>query len=827
MKIVGVYPLLVAAALSGGCAAGADSTAGGGYGGYGSGVYGSGGSSGSGKADAGIPAIGDVGAPRDAAFASDAASSNLATDAPTFNWDTHQCTGCAGNGAGGASAPGGSGGSGGSKGSGGASTGAGGSSGRGGSSGVSLDAASTADAMTPGVGGSAATGTGGGRGGTTGGGGGGGAGLADAGITRDAGVSDLPTAPSDASPDSPRPIDGGAGVPDAKSPDTTPVVGCSAQITAVIPVLGRLDRMVAGASSRVVLRAEVVSGTMPAATPWSWSATWEGAKLSVAAVGTQDPNAAMFAIGNAGSYTFRATAGSCSATAVGYAVAANVCSSCDKSVIIRAAPPASSDVPVQSGALTLLGSSPFGQMNVVLAKGVSVLMKPSIGTSLVKSYVRVNDAYGGLVVDGLADLQASGFATRLLAFDPQSRTALRYDVLVVPLDGPDGTTIAATAPQLYISRDPTSLNGLLPLSGGATVTGTTLSASGQPVADVRVMLTNQDPAAAAGQTPPKLLFSSVGRSDAQGNYTLHVQKGSYWVTFSPPPNSGLSDALGPNAVDLTAGNGNVSFQWSNATSAPLTLQVVDAAGAAAPGVAVRVTSSQAKSIGTLTVTPAGGASSTGPASGNVQVEDTTDASGTATFPALPANQDYIVLLKPSAPGPLAATTTTAVTLLPGGTSKTVALLPQSSILGQLVGRTSLPIDYTTVTVVAYDVSTDSPEAPRTVSVNADGSFAFGATPAHPYVLVAEPDGQSGYARTFVGPGALQTSEFTITQNLLLSMPWRAAVTDESLAVVGNTTLQIFCDESWPNCVNSTVPLAETTADASGAFELALPDPSSR
>jgi hypothetical protein len=63
------------------------------------------------------------------------------------------------------------------------------------------------------------------------------------------------------------------------------------------------------------------------------------------------------------------------------------------------------------------------------------------------------------------------------------------------------------------------------------------------------MLSNQNPAVAA--QPSKLVFSSVGRSDAQGKFSLNVQRGgTYWVSLSPPVGSGLPEAVAPAAIYL-------------------------------------------------------------------------------------------------------------------------------------------------------------------------------------------------------------------------------------------------------------------------------------
>jgi len=173
-------------------------------------------------------------------------------------------------------------------------------------------------------------------------------------------------------------------------------------------------------------------------------------------------------------------------------------------------------------------------------------------------------------VDGLSDPRA-GFGALLLAMD-NNRNLLSYDVLVVPIDGTNGGTVAATAPQLIRSLQPDQMiPSAFVLSGGVAVTGNGLQASGQGVvADARVILTNRDPKAPA--QPSDLIFSSVGRTDAQGNCLLHAQPGQYWVSISPPADKGLPEALAPTPITL-AGKATISFQWDPITMTTLSLNV--------------------------------------------------------------------------------------------------------------------------------------------------------------------------------------------------------------------------------------------------------------
>jgi hypothetical protein len=339
------------------------------------------------------------------------------------------------------------------------------------------------------------------------------------------------------------------------------------------------------------------------------------------------------------------------------------------------------------------------------------------------------------------------------------------------------------------------------------------------------MLTNQDPA--GSPQPSQLIFSSVGSSaTADGSFLLHAQPGKYWVSFSPIGGSDLTEALAPTAVMLT-GDTTLDFKWDVPSIATLTLNVVDAVGAAIGGTRVRLTSAQSNSVGTLTVGSAGAGATIQSANGNVQVEGTTDSNGVVTFANLPDGATYDVLLVPAKLGPAAATTTLSLT----APTQSVRLLAQGKIKGQLVAGSASAsppsIDWTRVNVVAYDHSNDTPEAPLAVAANPDGTFSMAVSPGRPYVLLAVPDVSTGLARTFVGPGLLQSSEFTITQNVQAAMAWTATVMDESQYGLAGTALQVFCAPSWPGCIDSTLPLAETTSQDDGSFQLALPDPATR
>jgi hypothetical protein len=737
--------------------------------------------------------------------------SNLSADAPVYKRDA--CVGCAGGGAGG---PGGA--------SGLAGAGAGGLSGGGGKTSGAGTGGSSGMAGSTGRGGTMGSGGVAGYGGAIGVGG---SPLADAGTT-----SDGPGIPPDASSTDLAvgsdvvQRDGGpspdAAVADLRLADSQPS-RCVAQIESVVPATDsfRDFSLVAGPNLQVVLRASVVSGGPATAASWNWQANRDGTPIP-AALGTQDPASAAFTLTDGGNYSFTASdnTGACLVTVQNSVAPANPCLDCGRNLNLRFAPPPSTNIPVQSGYFKLAGNPPFAQETLVLSSGVAVQVAPSVGSRLMDAYVRINASGGDLVADGLSDPTAGRFSTQLLAAN-SAGALLRYDVLVVPIDGSNGGTVAATAPQLFQSLTPASINSSsFGLAGGVTVTGSTSASGGQAVADVRVMLTNQDPTASQ---PSKLLFSSVGSSDTQGKYLLHAQPGTYWVSLSPPIGSGLPEAVAPASVVLT-GDTTLNFSWNAVSSATLTLNVLDAAGNPSVGTRVRLTSAQANTVGTLTSAASGPQS----ANGNIQIEGTTSTTGSVTFANLPDGTTYDALLVPSTLGLFSATTSRPLTLPTGGGTQTVYLSAQGKISGHLTsGAGSTPIDWTHVDVVAYDRSNDTPEVPWAVAVSKYGTFSMGVSPGRIYVLLVAPDASTGLARTFVGPGPMQATEFPFTQKVPAAMTWSSTVMDGFQNGLAGTAMQVFCIVDWPYCVDPTIPLAETTSGDGGDFQLALPDPATR
>ena len=214
----------------------------------------------------------------------------------------------------------------------------------------------------------------------------------------------------------------------------------------------------------------------------------------------------------------------------------------------------------------------------------------------------------------------------------------------------------------------------------------------------------------------------------------------------------------------------LDMQWDAPTAVALTLNVTDAQGNPLAGAQVTLSTAQARKVGTIRV-PGFNVD----ANGSVRSEGTTSSTGTVTFDRIPSNTTYQVIIRPQPEGPFASATTTTVVVASTATTRSIAARAAAQLSGVLIPASTLPLDWSQVTIAAYDKSEDATDAPRFASASADGAFSLSVTPDRPYVLLAIPPLDSGYARTFIGLGPLTATEFPISQALPLSMDWQAQV----------------------------------------------------
>jgi hypothetical protein len=690
-------------------------------------------------------------------------------------------------------------------------SGAGGAGGTGGAGGVpGRPDGGTADAPPTGPGG--AGGGAGGRGGAGGGPLDAGGGVRDGALASDA--SAMPPFPDAASDSIPGPFPDGPpdGGPPA-TPDAAQPRPCAVELRAISA--SSLTRLVAGPTSMAVVRAELLNVPDPGNLRWTWMVTHlgTGSPLGVTA-DPGDPAVVSFRVERAGQYQISAstTAGGMQCGSGPVAAAAEDPRALRRLLLVRAIPPTSARLPVQHKVLEVAGGTPV-VLEMRLEQGSDVTIDPrDQGTrDSIVSYVRVADLATPLVLEGYAD-QRAGFGAFLAPAE--------YQVVVIPT-GADGAGVTAArhAPFILERATPQSIRAFpFQLTPGVPVRGRMTDARGGVVVDARVLLRG------AG------LASTVGRSGNDGSYQVLARTGSYGLTIAAPHGSGLPEvqmpgggSVGPSiAIAEGAAAPAIDFEWDRLPDAELAVQVEDVQGRALPQARVRV-QAQLPRVGVLTVTPPGGAPAPLAAPGEMRLDGETGGDGMARFGRVPLGS-YQVLIAPSASAAGAVTTTTVAVAGGGAVTRTVRLARMARITGTLSGAGPLG----GVRLVASDVGMDLSTTAVVAETGEDGSFNLPVSPRRRYLVLAHPPAGSRFARTFVGDGPLEASEFPIRQVLPARISFSGrVVSDLHRNGIPDTVIKVFCYPAAVDCPDPTVALAEGVSGGDGTFELALPDPSTR
>jgi hypothetical protein len=565
-----------------------------------------------------------------------------------------------------------------------------------------------------------------------------------------------------------------------------------------------LAGLVAGPMATAVVRAEIRGVTGPLV--WSWQVTYLDANepLTVTA-DPADPAVVEFPVARPGQYLLTA------ATAVGgapcasgpvYAAAASPLQ-LRNVFLVRAIPPTAARVPVQHQVLEVAGGAPVVD-EMRLGPGTMVTIEPrdQSGASAIPAYVRVSDRDSPLVFEGYAD--AAPFGALLPG-------GVRYDVLIVPV-GEDRSVVGARYAPVWVANQTPDQIKLLPLrlTPGVAVRGR-VATTGGALSDARIVL--------RGATTP----STVGRTGPDGAFEVLARADSFAFVASPPPGSGLPEVVAGPVPELAISEGapapEVTLVWNAQTYANGAVTVLGLDGRPVAQARVRVEATLPDAA-TVTVTRAG-ASATLSAPGSMRVEAVTGADGVARLGRLPAGT-YQALVAPDPASPAAITS--APVVFGGGGATTVRLAAKIRLAGALLGEG----DRSGVRITATDVGTDLEVPPLVTTSAADGSFALPLSARRRYLLLADPPGGSRFARTFVGAGPIEPSDFVLRQRLPLRLPFHGRVVgDAQRTGFADTLVKVFCFPGAPDCPDPTIPLAETITGSDGTFDMALPDPATR
>jgi hypothetical protein len=555
-----------------------------------------------------------------------------------------------------------------------------------------------------------------------------------------------------------------------------------------------------GSKLRVRVRA-----SDPSAPPvtWTWTVTFgdgSGAEVPTTAVDPQATEVEL-PLEKPGHYQIVASAeirtNPCSVSTIAFATAA------DRRLghfRVRITPPPglipAQDVPIQA-----MAGVPLVQP-LAVQQGQVVTFQPRDDRGGIASYVRVNQLGSSLAIEG---------HTAHADFKPPLLAVYNYDVLFVPDDD-------VIAPFVALGLTPAALN-VLPqkLTPGSELVGTLRDATGGPLKDGRVILR-------AGP-----LTSTVGKSEATGDYKLHVRGGQFAVTASPDPATGLPELSLPADAGITidaavAAAGTLELKWAAIVPAPVSL-VVRASDGAAPAAGARVRLERATPMmgaGTFVYTPPGGTAVTRPMPGTVRLNGQVGADGTIAFPRVPPGS-YRLLVTPADTDRTSALTATTLEVPAGGVSaQNVRLAGKVKLRGKL-----LPSPASADTrVYAAPRDLDPPRPVASAIVGADGSYQLDVDPQRGYVVWADPGLGKPFARAqlaTVDAGAAGTT--VPDRNLPKALAWKSTLFSEAGPING-AVIQIFCDLAAASCLDPNITLGEGLSDKSGGFTLSLPDPGS-
>jgi hypothetical protein len=610
-------------------------------------------------------------------------------------------------------------------------------------------------------------------------------------------------APGDSVPGSPPATPGGSnGPPGSPAPMTTPpgATGGGTLCGQLVPVSSSsLADLGSAPGARVRVRAEL-SGMAQPTSPWTWTVLYgEGAGTLVDVIPLDDQRSVVeVPLEKEGRYQIAASTGGCSLAEIAHATDA---SGRLAQFRVRLAPPAGQPWPVQESALQVkTGTVPPAPLPFVLLSGTEVTLEPhdATGTGSVSSYIRITDPRTSLSVEG---------HTALLPFKARLLPSVTYDVLFVP----DGDV----APVLQLGKAPSAIAVLpLQLSPGTALGGKLVDAAGAAVKDARVILR-------AG-----VLTSTVGASDGGGAFALHARAGTFALSVSPPPASGLPEltlGLEPGsglAIPDAASAGSADIAWAPLATAPATLTVVSADGRPAVGARLSVQRRDPlASAGTLTLRPGAGPAVSMPLQGWAHADGVVAADGTVTLAPLPAGS-YQVTLVPGDADVASGLTSLPLDLTPGSrVSAPLALAARVTLHGQV----SAPAG---TRIYAVARAATPARAPVSAVIAADGSFSLAVDPGRDHLVWADPPAGKGAARAQLAIVKAGTTEVPMRAlPRALAFPARVSAS-ETRAGVAAVVVQLFCDPQSPSCLDPTLPLAEAVTGPDGAVSLLLPDPGS-
>jgi hypothetical protein len=655
----------------------------------------------------------------------------------------------------------------------------------------------------------------------------------DAARDNPAGTPDTPAAShdgpwgSDGRPwDVPSSPDAPAAVPDVAGT-------CHVDITAVMPPT--LTDLTAGPTASLRAQGTVAwAEADPFPPAWNWSVTRSDGQVVASKVVAGDPSQIQFPISLAGRYDITVDiGGGCGGAARALVQDARNQS---RTYRLRALPPASAvtAVPYEIDLILVAGVTEVSS-DIALDTGIPVAIDPTTTLSFglavaVPWYIRIQSSASTWAISGRSGKQGP-FRTVL-------DLMLDYEVLVVP--DPPADARAALPPYLLnrstsgdVKVDARYIGAYanpLMLPQGIAISGHLRGPQG-PAENATIGL-------AAYHASTTALFSTVGRADGDGAYSLRVNPaGAFTVVITPPPGSPLPVATIDQPINLTdpsAAVSDLNFEWQALPTADLTIAVTLPDGSLPPDtVAVRAESPFPAGVLTLPSNPNGGGDPR-TSQGTVRRDGATDRYGAAAFSALPKGT-YDVTLVPSES--MSSWGLTKAKVSTENAKDTFRIgLPLAAkvwVMGRLLdARDDVATDSAGATVVASDLGREAMARVVTSVVFSDGTFFLPLDPDRTQSLVAQPLAGRGLPSRVplsgfsTGRTNMQLEDHRISQGVLVS----GRVTHAGAPLAG-VVLPAFCVGLAPNCqdradlaAGDPPAFASASTDGDGSYAFYLPDP---
>ncbi|HEY4186049.1 MAG TPA: hypothetical protein VGP07_13325 [Polyangia bacterium] len=569
--------------------------------------------------------------------------------------------------------------------------------------------------------------------------------------------------------------------------------GCSVIIQPVTP--SSLDGIEAGAGVTVRVRGIVIGASVNPPS-WTWTITFAvgGTVVDVVPSLYDSDTVAEFPVSMSGSYRIAASVDDPRCLPV--VAVANATVPQGAAFTFRTTAPG---LPVQESKVKLVDGS-YG--NFALDPGQTFAIKPRKAgqSNLMTAYVRISSPANSFVIEG--ETSRTPIMTVL-------RPQQTYDLLVVPSD--------PYAPLLLPSSFPASW-ATVDIDQGTPVTAQMLTSDGAPVPDARLILKSG------------ILPSTIGVSDSGGSMTLWTRPGTMSATVVPPDGTGLPQAniTATDAAGVTLAMGGASLSltmtWADLTTATpaLTVKSIDGATPVANAHVRLALHTPIANAGTLVVSAPGFGDTVLGATGSVNEDIVTDASGLAAFPPVPAGAYDVTIIPPAGSAPAAVTTTT-LTLSNGNPARSINLVQKVPLTGTLLTGTGSKSAVQGAVVNAIDVGTGATGMVASAISDGNGAFTLSVDPGRTYQLTVLPIagptllGRTVFPAMTVGSSGGSTGPITLPAGV----PYAGSITTNGNPVAG-AFVQVFCVSPIASCVDPSVSLAEATTLGDGTFSLILP-----